>query len=264
MKIINPCFLLFINLRLKILLAPVIFGALTVSTNFLTGAEEAIAETLNAKQATTQSEIKGTWALTPKKPKVSNVSPMPTLKVIITPEGKIFIQNLTDQNEYTEVGVIKKTSETSSLPPNAKIIDPYSSPNRAIQSEGRTYVGSMNKSQQAYFIEKNSLSKNLQDLESGIKSETNNYRYTTKVDTSITTVKTKPYPGIAINIATAKKPDLKSYVGFVSLTDLPQFNDITPIAILCESIAPTMKAPPLPKWDGKNLNCPDGYSLLGS
>lgn len=89
-------FQLYINLGLRILLTPITLGTLTVITTFGTGYDKAIAETLKQKQATAQSEIAGTWALTSKKPNVSNVSPMPIFKVIITPEGKIFIQNLTD------------------------------------------------------------------------------------------------------------------------------------------------------------------------
>jgi len=253
-------FQLYINLGLRILLAPITLGILTISTNFLISSQEAIAKTPNAKQTTAQSEISGTWELTPKKPNVSNVSSMPTLKVIITPEGKIFIQNLTDQNEYTEVGVIKKTSDTTSLPPNAKIIDPYSSPNKARQAEAKTYVSTLNKVQQAYYIEKNTWGKSLKELEIGIKSETENYRYSVKIDNTITTVKTKPYPGIAINMGIAKKPNLKSYIGFVSLQVLPNLNELTTLPILCKSNKPTMEVPSLPKWDGKELKCPDGYT----
>lgn len=257
-------FQLYINLGLRILLTPLTLGTLTVITTFGTGYDKAIAETPNVKQATTQSEIKGTWELTPKKPNVSNVSPMPTLKVIITPEGKIFIQNLTDQNEYTEVGVIKKSSETTSLPPNAKIIDPYSLSNKGRQAEAKAYVSTLNKVQQAHFLEKNAWGKSLKDLEIGIKPETENYRYSVKIDNTITTVKTNPYPGIAINMGIAKKANLKSYIGFVSLNVfLPNLNEFTTLSVLCESNKPTMEAPPLPKWDGKELKCPNGYISLG-
>lgn len=252
------------NLGLRNLLTAFTLGTLTVVTNFVTDYDEAIAETPKTQQVITQPAIAGTWLLTPKDPSVSNVSPIQALNIIITKEGKIFIQNPTYQDEYMEVGMIAKTNNNQSLPPNARIINPYYSPLSANQSEGKTSVGTMNRAQQAYFFEKDSWSKNLENLATGIKSETNNYRYISKIDTSITTVKTKPYPGIAINIATAKKPDLKSYVGFVSLTIPPQLNDFATIAILCESIAPTMKTPPLPKWDGKKLKCPDGYSQFGS
>jgi type II secretory pathway pseudopilin PulG len=136
---------------------------------------------------------------------------------------------------------------------------------RARQSEAKAYIGSMNRAQQAYFLEQASWSKNTQDLGIDIKPETKNYRYSLKIDSAIATSKTKPYPGIAINLAIAKQPDLKSYVGIVYVQHSPNSNDIDDItswAILCQSNQPTMKTPSQPTWNGKQMLCPDGYIAI--
>jgi len=52
---------------------------------------------------------------------------------------------------------------------------------------------------------------------------------------------------------------LKSYLGIVWLQDLPIDKDITSYAMLCESMEPTMALPPMPKWDGREIKCPEGY-----
>ncbi len=245
------------------LLKAFIYGFVVAIANFIPHIEKAIAET--PKTISGQSAIAGTWKLTPPKPQVNMVVPMPTLKIIITEDGKLYVQDPSHQNEYIEVGVIQKTSENTSLPANAKILSPYSSPNRARQSEGKTYTSSMNRAQQAHFLERDSWSKNIQDLGIDIKPENENYRYSIKIDPTIATSKTKPYPGIAINLAIAKQPDLKSYVGIVYVQRSPSSNgidDITSWAILCQSNQPTMKIPSHPTWNGKEIICPDGYTAI--
>ncbi|HBK62146.1 MAG TPA: hypothetical protein DD000_01105, partial [Cyanobacteria bacterium UBA11166] len=47
--------------------------------------------------------------------------------------------------------------------------------------EPKQYVGSMNRQQQAYFLEKNTFSNDIEKLDLGIKTETTNYSYSTEV-----------------------------------------------------------------------------------
>nr|WP_263012968.1 type IV pilin-like G/H family protein [Ancylothrix sp. D3o] len=49
--------------------------------------------------------------------------------------------------------------------------------NKARQVEARQNVGVMNRAQQAYYLENKSFAKDIQALEIGIKTETNNYSY---------------------------------------------------------------------------------------
>ena len=53
--------------------------------------------------------------------------------------------------------------------------------NNAKQSEAKQYVGSMNRAQQAYFYENNALATSVDALGLGIKTETNNYKYSLRV-----------------------------------------------------------------------------------
>jgi prepilin-type N-terminal cleavage/methylation domain-containing protein len=50
--------------------------------------------------------------------------------------------------------------------------------NKAKQSEAKQYLGSMNKGQQAFFAETTKFATDVPSLGLGIKTETNNYRYT--------------------------------------------------------------------------------------
>lgn len=49
--------------------------------------------------------------------------------------------------------------------------------NKARQSEAQTYTGSVNRGQQAYYLQKTAFAKNLSDLELGIPDSTDYYTY---------------------------------------------------------------------------------------
>lgn len=51
--------------------------------------------------------------------------------------------------------------------------------NKAKESEAKTYVGSMNRGQQAYFTENSTFSSAIGDLGIGIQTDTTNYSYST-------------------------------------------------------------------------------------
>lgn len=53
--------------------------------------------------------------------------------------------------------------------------------NKAMTAEARNYVGTMNRAQTAYLLEHNRFAKTVKSLEVGIKTETQNYRYSTQV-----------------------------------------------------------------------------------
>lgn len=132
--------------------------------------------------------------------------------------------------------------------------------NRARQSEAKTYVSSLTKGQQYFFIEKEKWAKTIEETDVGIKAESDNYRYNVQNVDSIKTVDIKNYPGITVQTATAKKEGLKSYLGAAYLSGSSS-SDVSPIAIFCESNEPTTKESGLPKFDGQALQCPDGYTL---
>lgn len=132
--------------------------------------------------------------------------------------------------------------------------------NRAKQSEAKTYVSTLTRGQQIFFIEKEKWAKTIEETDLGIKAESENYRYNIQNVDSIKTVDIKNYPGITVQTATAKKEGLKSYLAAAYLSGYSS-SDISPISFLCESNEPTTKEAGLPKFDGKALQCPDGYTL---
>lgn len=98
--------------------------------------------------------------------------------------------------------------------------------NKARQTEAKTYVGSINRGQQAYFVEYGRFGDRT-EVEAAI-SDTQNYAY------AVSTL-----PVAAFVTATAQKANLKSYAGLVAA----QNNDLP--AIVCETTQ-TSQTPPNP------------------
>ncbi|MDZ7959686.1 MAG: type IV pilin-like G/H family protein [Aulosira sp. DedQUE10] len=103
--------------------------------------------------------------------------------------------------------------------------------NKAKQSEAKTYVGSLNKGQQAYFTEKGKFG-NLSDLGVGIKSQTVNYKYVSTTGGAGTAVTAYSYSSL-----TGVSAVIRNYGGKVSLITEGVSSDATSVAILCETTA---------------------------
>jgi type IV pilus assembly protein PilA len=141
--------------------------------------------------------------------------------------------------------------------------------NKAKQSEARQYVGSMNRTQQAYYLEKDVFANNasIGDLGLGIATSTANYGYSIRgggVGASTVT-----------NAASAQKAgsaSIKAYVGGVSIGQQTGTGEATTLATLCEA-----NKPPVNSGDNATANpnfsataaptCPgtgaSGYTPLG-
>ena len=101
--------------------------------------------------------------------------------------------------------------------------------NKAKQSEAKTYVGSINKGQQAYYTENTKFTSDIAALGVGIETETTNYKYTVDDTALATEAWTK---GAAINSSV-----LNSYHGMVYLEDTTSGGS-TSRTILCETKSP--------------------------
>lgn len=112
--------------------------------------------------------------------------------------------------------------------------------NKAKQAEAKNYVGTANRSQQAYYLEYQNFATSISQLQVGIKTQTDNYSYSAAGSTGLGF-----FTGVAI------KPALKSYYGLVGTT---QGNDATSealtLAVACESLTPTQTAEALPNSYG--------------
>ncbi|MGJ3250576.1 MAG: type IV pilin-like G/H family protein [Elainellaceae cyanobacterium] len=107
--------------------------------------------------------------------------------------------------------------------------------NKARQSEAQTYVGSINRGQQAEFLEENEFGSDLEALELGI-SDTENYTYATGLGGG-------PLTGTNATVETTAEPEgtLKGFAGrvFVGIGD---DNTATTLAVLCEGTAGAVPA----------------------
>ncbi|HBE16063.1 MAG TPA: general secretion pathway protein GspH [Cyanobacteria bacterium UBA11149] len=144
-----------------------------------------------------------------------------------------------------------------------------SSAGKAKQSEAKQYVGSMNRAQQAYFLDNNTFTNDIPKLGLGIKTETNYYRYSTSA-----AKETVFNYGIArsdvykteyiLFIPIKRKQQLKSYIGGVFQVPATQVeanarkNEMTTVAILCETNSPSTSKPPQPTYKNGVLACGEG------
>ena len=105
--------------------------------------------------------------------------------------------------------------------------------NKAKQSEAKTYVGTLNKGQQAYFTEKGQfvVANDIDRLGVGVKASTANYNYaiTGTVNTSV------PSNNQALSTGTPTNVALRGYAGGVALNIISTTSDVNSLAILCEA-----------------------------
>lgn len=87
---------------------------------------------------------------------------------------------------------------------------------KARNSEGKTYVGSMNRAQQAFWLEKSAFAKSIPALDLGISEETSNFKY-----------EIQRLPLVSYQYAIPKNDKVKSFVGAVFVV-VPEDKQILP------------------------------------
>lgn len=122
---------------------------------------------------------------------------------------------------------------------------PYlmSNSGKAREFEAKTYLGKINRAQQAYFLEKRTFATSLPSMQLRVSAETDNYRY------SITTT-----PTATFSYGIARKNGLRSYVAAVFVTPFPA----DPVPILCAMVDRGQKQPPKPTYQNGVALCPAG------
>ena len=118
--------------------------------------------------------------------------------------------------------------------------------NKAKQSEARTYVGSINRAQQAYYLENNGFSDKLDLLGLGVASQTANYKYViSRATTGAGASGAGPYATAqalpSVESAPSDAAAVKGYVGGVILGEVGAgtSTEATTLGVVCE----TAKAP---------------------
>ncbi|MDY7051552.1 type IV pilin-like G/H family protein [Limnospira fusiformis] len=122
--------------------------------------------------------------------------------------------------------------------------------NKARQSEARTYVGSINRAQQARFMEAGAFTSELPQLGLGIQSQTDNYTYTL----TVTATGANPQGAMA---AASGLDTLRNYVG-LAFTGSTAQGEATTFAILCEADNATQ---PIAGTAGDTV-CPGSFTAL--
>ena len=116
--------------------------------------------------------------------------------------------------------------------------------NKAKQSEGKQYISSINKGQQAFFVENNGFGSDVSQLGIGLKTQTSNYLYT------ISATATSNVGSLATPINTVA---LKGYAGGVGLVTVAGSEAKTAQSVLCETTVPG--TPAFTGNDGTKVTC---------
>ncbi len=161
--------------------------------------------------------------------------------------------------------------------------------NKAKQAEAKNYSGTVNRAEQAYYLEFQKFANSLDELQVGIKPVTDNYSYGLigidnegNVNGSMEFYgkgnNDKPYKLIVINqkgipttavqfvavpVKNGLKSGLKSYTGGVFTIKADQVTgESLTVAIACESVTPSKDIPPAPKLVDNQPQCPTGFVSL--
>lgn len=128
--------------------------------------------------------------------------------------------------------------------------------NKARQSEARTYVGSINRAQQAHFMEnRNVFADSIAQLGLGIQAETQNYTYTLDVKNVVDD------DSSAVAQAASGNTTLRDYVGLVWEGETAG-EERTTLALLCEGDAGETATDIKAATHGTAESCPKDWSAL--
>lgn len=117
--------------------------------------------------------------------------------------------------------------------------------NKGKQSEAKQYVGTMIRSQQAFYMEKGRFATNLADMSQPIANSTTNYAYSMPTGSATH----------SLNLGTSTAPALRSYGGTVVLTTNATTSETNTTGVLCESNAPGTTAVAVGTYTAPNLTC---------
>jgi type IV pilus assembly protein PilA len=126
-----------------------------------------------------------------------------------------------------------------------------------IPSEPKQYLSSINREQKAYFAQKNTLANSVEALETGLKTETINYKYSVRATKQA-----------AFNYGVSKHPKSTSYVGGVFVVPAKEVeqnaakDELKTIAILCKADSPGSIQPAEPTYQNGKTACGKGTTAV--
>lgn len=155
--------------------------------------------------------------------------------------------------------IFDKVSDTTTLPANMRVENletlVNTNYNKGLQAQAKQTIGSMNRAQQAYYLENSKFGTTIESLGVGIKPETEQYRYQIIPQGDGTKS--------VIMTATAKNPELKSYTGavFVVKSTTGENLQLTQICVTDQpSSTPAM--PLAPSDASQKIQCSAGSTPL--
>ena len=180
-----------------------------------------------------------------------------SMKVILTPQGKAYF--IPPQSSYSQKVAydipLEKVSNRTTLPAGTEVIPlgdvGKKQADREQNREAKIGVASMNRAQQAYYIENGKFSTKFNDLGLALKQETEHFAYKIAPQSSKS----------VMNIGRAKRRGLSSYVGLVYLTKTNSGETITRTKI-CETdnnLARPPRMPRIPQNSSEEIKCPYGF-----
>ncbi|HIK17496.1 MAG TPA: type IV pilin-like G/H family protein [Leptolyngbyaceae cyanobacterium M33_DOE_097] len=101
---------------------------------------------------------------------------------------------------------------------------------KAKQSEAKTNIGSLNRGQQAYFLEQGKFTTQVDLLGLGIPTQTTNYKY--EIDGAATDAT------IVTNQAQNLTNAIKAYIGGVKQGQTSETSEATTLSVVCEALKP--------------------------
>jgi len=140
--------------------------------------------------------------------------------------------------------------------------------NKAKQSEAKTYVGSMNRGHQAFYLENDEFSSEIGDLGLGIKTQTSNYKYFIDEPNAAPAGVTSKAQAIDKDGNANAQASIRAYVGGVNVATVQETSEATTLAVLCEAEkAPTVGGDNATAAVGYDTaagpSCPGGYNEVG-
>lgn len=161
--------------------------------------------------------------------------------------------NLVDDRQMVSIAEpitnFQKVSDTGVLPEGTRFPQAL-----ARQSEARNNIGTINRAQQAFYLEKARFASTIVEAGVGISEESDNYKYTMVI------VDEKQMVWF---IATPKTERTKNYIGITKL--ISENNQKFTRSVACESLQPTANVAPKPYNAGRETDyptCPEGYRDL--
>ena len=125
---------------------------------------------------------------------------------------------------------------------------------KARQSEAKTYVGSLNRGQQAFYTENDAFTSSIDALGVGVATQTANYTYIAVAGTG---TGTEIFAANYSNSANSGS-GLKNYGGVVSLRTAGANSEVTSQAFMCETLVVDVSGGNAVSTTGTSTACVDG------